>query len=264
MTSASSTIEVYWLPGCANCLRVKEFVEQTGRTFVDVNLVEEPAAAQRLLRFGVRAPAVVAGDRAVRGLDLAEVARLIGYDYQPPEILDPAVLKKRFDTALTALCRYTRQIPAEWLERRLPGSGWSVRFLVAHAGTVMRRFVEAHGAEIVDSFGAPPRTLAAVGDKEELLNWAAGTVAMVDDWWVRSGHDDPLDRVLETTWGFRTLHEVLARSVWHTARHTGELASWMSGAGIAPDGPLTAADTAGLVRPGGNVDADSDECWSMT
>lgn len=259
---ARPTVEVYWLPRCANCLRLKEFVEHSGQPFMDVNLAEEPAAAKRLRLLGVRPPAVVVGDRAVRGLDLVEVARLIGYDYRPPEILDPAELKERFETVVAALCRYTWQLPVERLGQRLAGSGRSVRFLVAHTGTVMRKFVEAYDGEIFDSSGAPPDALATNGSAAELVDWAAGTAAVVENWWIRWGHDDPFDRVLETTWGFRTLHEVFESAVWHTARHTTELASWLTATGIPPDSPLTEADLAGLTPPS---DQPGDTvCWTMT
>ena len=258
MTYDNEVLTVYWLPGCSNCLRLKEFVEHSGRSFVDVNLVEEPAAAKRLRHLGVRPPAVVVGDRAVRGLDLAEVADLIGYDYRPPAILDPAELTDRFETVVAALCRHTAQTPADRLDERLADSGRTVRFLVAHAGTVMRKFVEAAGADIFDGAATPPEPLASSAGPADLVDWATGTAALVTDWWIRWGHDDPFDRVLETTWGFRTLHEVFETAVWHTARHTRELATWLTESGLHPDRPLTDADLAGLTP------SSVTDCWTMT
>lgn len=252
-------VEVYWFPGCANCLRTKEFVDQTGLSYVDVNLANEPTAMERLRRLGVGAPAVVVDDRAARGLDLVAVADLIGVDYRPPAILDPAELKARFDTVIAALCRYTAQLSAKRLAQRLPGGNRSVRYLVAHTGTIARKFLEAYDAEIVDSAGVPPAVLATTGSSTDLIGWARDTADLIDGWWVRRGHDDPFDRVLETTWGFRTLHEVMEQTVCHTARHTRELMSWLNRAGIAPDRPLRNADLTGLPAEDPNSD-----CWTMT
>ncbi len=72
---------------------------------------------------------------------------------------------------------------------------------------------------------------------------------MLDAWWQKIGYDDPLDRVVETQWGHRTLHEVLERAVWHPAQHTRQVALFLERLGIEPDGPLTPEDLAGLPLP---------------
>ena len=46
-----------------------------------------------------------------------------------------------------------------------------------------------------------------------------------------------------------TLHEVLERTGWHSGQHTRQLMLTLDKLGIAADGPLSAADFAGLPMP---------------
>ena len=243
------TIEVYWVPGCSSCLRMKEFIERTGFEFESINLADAPGRMAKLDRIGVSAPAVAVGERGVQGLDLAGIAALIGYDYDPPEMLTPAALKAKYDTVITALQRFTGQLAHEHLDYRSPDNNRSVRFLVAHAASIMRYFVDAYDQERFDNSGRPPADLSTTGAREELLSFTADTAAMLNTWWDRYGFDDPFDRVLETSWGHRTLHEVFERAVWHTAQHTRQLMDWMETIGVPPVGPLTSEDLAGLPLP---------------
>jgi hypothetical protein len=245
----AQAIEVYWVPGCSSCLRMKEFIEQTGFEFESVNLAAAPGRMAKLDRIGVSAPAVAVGERGVQGLDLVGIAALIGYDYDPPQMLPPAVMKAKYDTVITALHRYTGQLAGEQLDYRSPDNNRSVRFLVAHAAAIMRYFVEAYDQERFDNSGRPPADLATTGTCEELLAFTAGTAEMLNAWWDARGFDDPFDRVLETSWGHRTLHEVFERAVWHTAQHTRQLMDWMETIGVAPVDPLTSEDLAGLPLP---------------
>ena len=54
----AQAIEVYWVPGCSSCLRMKEFIERTGFEFESVNLADAPGRTAKLDRIGVSAPAV--------------------------------------------------------------------------------------------------------------------------------------------------------------------------------------------------------------
>jgi glutaredoxin len=245
----TGAIEVYWVPGCSSCLRMKEFMESTGRAFESIDLSVHPERGEKLGRIGVSAPAVVVGERGVQGLDLVGIAALIGHDYEPPVMLTPAVLRDRYLTVMAALCRFTGQLREGDLDWRAPDNGRSVRFLVAHAATIMRMFVETRDREDFDNSGRPPADLAATGDRAALLEWAGGTVAELEQWWDEDGHDDPFDRVLRTSWGHRTLHEVFERAVWHTAQHVRQLQDWMERFGMTPAAPLTEDDLAGLPLP---------------
>jgi hypothetical protein len=47
------------------------------------------------------------------------------------------------------------------------------------------------------------------------------------------------------------LHHVLERSTWHSAQHARQIIAVLERFGIAPEGPLTAQDYAGLPMPAG-------------
>jgi glutaredoxin/uncharacterized damage-inducible protein DinB len=262
MSSATATgaragadpIEIYWAPGCTSCLRMKEFIESTGLDYQEHNVVADPAAAQRLAALGLITPATVVGQRGVPGLDLVGIAELIGFDYTPPAMLAPAELKDRYDLINAALCRHISQLTPETIEYRSPDRDRTLRTLAAHAGTIMRRFLDAQEAEEFDNWADPwdqafsPRP-SPDADGAELLDWARGSVRAFDRWWDTAGYDDPLDRVLTTAWGHRTMHEILERVVWHTAQHTRQLGMFLTDLGVTLDGPLTASELSGLPLP---------------
>ncbi len=54
---------------------------------------------------------------------------------------------------------------------------------------------------------------------------------------------------VRTYYGNQTLQQALERTTWHSAQHVRQLKMVLDGLGIAPDGPLTDADLAGLPLP---------------
>jgi hypothetical protein len=224
-------------------------MEVTGLPFESIDLSAEPGRGEKLQRIGVHAPAVVVGERGVQGIDLTGIAELVGYDYEPPDMLSPMVLRERYGRVMAALCRFTEQITETDLTWQSPDNQRSVRFLIAHAATIMRMFVDTKNRDDFDNSGAPPVGLAAAGDRAALLTWARGTVAQFNEWWDEIGYDDPFNRILRTTWGHRTLHEVFERAVWHTAQHVRQMQDWMGKFGTPAHEPLTEEDLAGLPLP---------------
>lgn len=249
-SAARDTIEAYWVPGCSSCLRMKEFLEKSGRPFEAVNLEAQPERAARLVSTGLWAPAVVVGDRAVAGLDLVGIAELIGIEYDPPQILAPAVLVERYAAVTATMCTLVGQMSESQLQYRSPDRDRSLAELAAHIGSIMRAFVDAYDNERYDhSFENPavepttPTEIIAIGQE---------TQRRVDEWWTRFGFDDPLDRVISTSWGPQTLHEALERSVWHPMQHLRQLTFFAEERlGIEPLRRLTSDEMAGLPLPDG-------------
>jgi len=58
-------------------------------------------------------------------------------------------------------------------------------------------------------------------------------------------------KTVNTYYGERPLHELLERSTWHSAQHARQIIVVLERFGIAPDGPLTSEDYAGLPMPVG-------------
>jgi glutaredoxin len=243
----TATVEVFWLPGCTSCLRMKEFVESTGVPYVAVNLDAEPERGTKLRDQGIHAPAVCVGDRCVNGVSLAAVAELLGVDYTPPEMLSPAELRDRYDLVLDACCRYVAQMPPDALGATLPHRDRDFVGVASQTMSVMRSFLSAYYDDRHDtSYYLTPDDVRTT---EDLLARGAETRVRFEAWWADDGCDDPLDRVVKTYWGHRTLHEVLEREVWHTAQHGRQLMLFLELQGIEPAGPLTSTELDGLPLP---------------
>jgi hypothetical protein len=247
-TSDENVAEVYWMPGCSSCLRMKEFVEGSGRPYVEINIAADAAGRSKLEHHGIFPPAVCVGDACVNGVDLSAVARLMGFHYEPPEMLAPASLVDRYRVVNVALRRYVEQIPPDAMGYESPDRARPLLHLVNHAASVIRSFLSAYDDDVHDTvfYGKPPAT---VGNGPDVVARAAESLGMLDEWWQEGGQDDPLDRVVSTYWGHRTLHEILEREVWHTAQHTRQTMLFLERLGVAPDRPLTPDDLAGLPLP---------------
>jgi DinB superfamily/Glutaredoxin len=247
-------LEIFWMPGCSSCLRMKEFVERMGMPHVAVNVAAQPEQAARLSALGLGVPAAVLGDAGVPGVDLVGIAQLMGYDYDPPAALTPAELKDRYDEVMTVALGLVEQMTPEALDYKSPDRDRSLRYLVLHLSTIMRGFVIVEDTNFfTDGYEFIADELTETGTKEELLVAAAETRRQLDEWWAHVGYDDPFDRVLESAeTGHWSLHEAFERAVWHTTQHTRQLQYFLvERLGITPGVTLGASLLAGLPLPEG-------------
>lgn len=166
-------------------------------------------------------------------------------DDTAPE-LSPAALAARLDRVLETAVRLTRQMPDARLEDLLPNRPRSWRVLMHHVFQISIAYLdmEEHGSTLTyETLTAPPpddmRTSAAVADHGEAVR---GRFAA---WWDRVAGEEFSGRV-PTYFGGTTRHEMLERTVWHTAQHVRQVASLLEQAGVAPDRPLTTDDLQGL------------------
>jgi glutaredoxin len=229
---SSPIAELYWLPGCSSCLRMKEFVQARGVPFVSINVVEDPEGAARLHELGaLTAPVVAVGDRWVSGGDLSAVADLLGLSQCRHEPLPPAELRARYQVIMT-----------------------TVTDIAHHAASVMRVFLIDYDKT---AFRGTPyrmdydtnRAPKDVARADQLIAHAVDTLMHFNRWWVESGRLDPLDRIVLTYWGEQSLHACLEREVWHTAQHTRQVEALLREAGVDVTAPLTDSDLAGLPLP---------------
>lgn len=239
-------IEVYWMPGCSSCLRMKEFVEKTGMPYVAINVDSEPERAAKLRDHGLRVPTLCVGDECVNGVHLASVAKLLGVDYTPPKMLTPAELMERYRGVNCALQGYIAQIRPEFGGFKLPDRDRDLLSLAGHAGCTMRYFVGKYQDEAYSLFFDDLEP--GYRDPQQLIDYAAETLAMAEEWWSLDGQDDPLDTVVTVYWGPRTLHEALEREVWHAAQHTRQIVLMLQENGV-PVEPLTPEQLDGLPLP---------------
>ena len=245
-------LKVYWRPGCSSCVKVKEFLSGLGIEYESIDVAARPEAMEELRALGVRTvPVVARGGDYVFAQELADVSRFVGKEVSFRRLPAP-VLVGKWLVILEAAQRHVMQLPASRLgERATPGRDRSIRDLAYHVYQVAEAFLEAieHGREDLASlYNAPPP--ADVTTSEHVRAYGAAVTGRVRRWW--AGLSDKACRgSIKTYYGVQPLHHLLERSVWHSGQHARQIIDVLERFGIAPDGPLTAQDYAGLPLPAG-------------
>jgi glutaredoxin/uncharacterized damage-inducible protein DinB len=245
-------LRVYWRPGCSSCVKVKEFLSQLGVEYESIDVSARPEAMAELAEMGVRTvPVVARGKEYTFAQALEDVSRFVGKKVTI-ERLPPEVLLKKWLNVLAAAQRHVLQLPAARLaERATPGRDRSIRDLAYHVYQVPDSFLQAveDGVEDLTSvYNAPPPP--QVKAAEQIRSYGAGVAARLERWW--DGLPDKACRQpVKTYYGERPLHELLERCTWHSAQHARQIVAVLEQLDIAPHGPLTAADYAGLPMPKG-------------
>ena len=200
-----------------------------------------------LQELGARSVPVVARDaRFVFAQVIKDVVDFLDLPDDTAPELSPEALASKFDRILETAIRLTRQMPDARLENLLPNRPRSWRVLLHHVYQIPVAFLEMEeqGRTLTyeSMVEAPPdgmRTSAAVANHGEAVR------ARFAAWWSRVAEEDFSGRV-PTYFGGTTRHEMLERTVWHTAQHVRQIASLLEQAGVAPDRPLDADDLRGL------------------
>ena len=188
---------------------------------------------------------VADGVRWVPGVDLGQVARLLGVDYEATPALSPDVLVDRLRHALTTSTRLTAQFPAANLADKLPNRDRTILALANHIVEVAAGYVKvAAGADFDHGVSA------AIPDAEVGREALATRSEVVITALARESLLAPADEV-GTFFGPSTLHAVLERCTWHVVQHVRQQAMLLEGLGIAPDEPLRTEDFDGLPLPSG-------------
>ena len=219
-----------------------------------------------LRKLGARSvPVVSRGGRFVFAQVIKDVVDFLDLPDDTAPDLSPEELSAKLDRILETAIRLTRQMPDEHLEDLLPNRprlaradaphlpdpgrvprNGSWRVLMHHIYQIPVAFLEMEelGRTLTyEALTEPPpavmRTSAAIADHGEAVR------ARFNAWWSRAAGEDFSSRV-PTYFGGTTRHEMLERTVWHTAQHVRQVASLLEQAGVAPDRPLAGDDLRGL------------------
>ena len=191
-------------------------------------------------------PVVSRGDRFVFAQVIKDVVDFLDLPDDTAPELSPEELSAKLDRILETAIRLTRQMPDEHLEDLLPNRPRSWRVLMHHIYQIPVAFLEMDelGRTLTyEALTEPPpavmRTSAAIADHGEAVR------ARFNAWWSRAAGEDFSSRV-PTYFGGTTRHEMLERTVWHSAQHVRQVASLLAQAEVAPDRPLAADDLRGL------------------
>ena len=177
---------------------------------------------------------------------IGDVVKFLGLSEDAAPCLSPAELAGRIDRILETTIRLVRQMPDDQLERELPNRPRSWRVLMHHAFQVSTAWLdmEATGRTLTrENLVVPPpddmRSSESIAAHGERVRGRFG------DWW-SSAREESFESLVPTYFGDTTRHEMLERTVWHTAQHTRQIASLLGQAGVEPDRPLGSADIEGL------------------
>ena len=200
-----------------------------------------------LHELGARSVPVVSRDgRFVFAQVIKDVVDFLDLPDDTAPELAPAALAARLDGILATAVRLTRQMPDERLEDILPNRPRSWRVLMHHVFHIAVAFLdmEEHRRTLTyKSMVEPPpdamRTSAAVASHGEAVR------ARFAAWWKRADGED-FEGQVPTYFGGTTRHEMLERTVWHTAQHVRQVASLLEQAEVVPNRPLTPDDLRGL------------------
>ncbi len=187
-------------------------------------------------------PVVARDGRFVYAQVIAEVIAFLGLGESGGPVLAPAALAARADVVLGTAARLVRQLPDAALGNVLPNRPRSWRVLAHHVFQIPVAFLEMEEKctrlEYEVMVAPPP------DDMETSAQIAAFGEAVRERfarWWARAAGADFTQRV-DTYFGGTSRHEMLERTVWHSAQHVRQLAALLESIGIAPDRPLGAAE----------------------
>lgn len=196
---------------------------------------------------GARSVPVVARDgRFVYAQVIAEVIAFLGLNESGGPVLAPAVLAARADVVLGTAARLARQMPHAALANVLPNRPRSWRVLAHHVFQIPVAFLEMEekGTRLEhEVMTAPPPDDMLTG--ESIADFGDSVREQFASWWARTAGAD-FTQPVQTYFGSTSRHEMLERTVWHSAQHVRQLAALLESIGIAPDRPLGAAEIRGL------------------
>ena len=200
-----------------------------------------------LIRLGARSvPVVSRGKEFVYAQVIRDVTGFLGLREEPAPELSPEELALRFEDILETAIRLVRQMPDDQLENELPNRPRSWRVLMHHIFQIPNAFLdmEESGNELTyESLTAPPP--AMLQSSSDLANFGEKFKAFFAEWWKVNRKEDFPNQV-PTFFGGTTRHEMLERTVWHTAQHVRQIASLLEQVGVVPDRPLNPYQLRGL------------------
>ena len=245
-------LKVYWRPGCTSCLRTKEYLAHHGIAFVSVNVIEDEASFQDLVRLGIRrVPIVRRGNDWVDGQVIKDVARIAGIDVGACAMLSPGDLVVRAEILLAAARRFVMQIPNKRIDDLLPHRPRSYRQLAYHTFEIYQFYLDwaekDRPLKYADYDNAVVPTSLRQGT--DLEQYGAALQRRLRDWWASRGFSENFTRKADVYYGEQTMHEFLERTVWHSGQHARQLQLVVEKLDLVADGPILPKDIAGLPMP---------------
>jgi glutaredoxin 3 len=264
---AAGQVSVYWIPGCANCTRMKGYLTERGVDYTAVNVMQDHEAVEDMKQAGIFSfPVVRAGEHWVSGLDIAQVDDLLGLRRDPAgRALSLSDLVERTALLLEASARLARQLPPGHLDDPTPtGAQAEKPFLFMRDGTpivphatfrTLIHHIAGHGIRFKrialmagggyrlpfafafsgeDGTWGDPVPSVPMYQVVELIELIASDVRM----WLDENPRCDVTAKHDTYYGPQTVQQLLQTSTVSQAQHFRQLLSVVQGLGVEPDTDL--------------------------
>ncbi|MCO5063490.1 MAG: hypothetical protein M9924_03645 [Rhizobiaceae bacterium] len=221
--TARPEISVYWRPGCSSCLKVKEFVEETGLPFESVNVVSTAGAMEEITAGGLRSiPAVRKGNRFVYAQSLEDVAALLGVTRNHTRLSNEALFD-RWQPMLEKARKIVEKFSEENLdERAIPIRERTLKQLAVHIFQITHAFMLHMDEGVLDIKPIHAYVDPAIVTKADLLKFIDMRMANLRAWYENGGPSRIPARV-PTYYGEQDSGQVIERAVWHCTQHARQL-----------------------------------------
>jgi hypothetical protein len=198
-------------------------------------------------RLGARSiPIVSKGDKFVFAQVLQDVVDFLEIDDDTSPKLTPAELGERYLSILDKAIAQTRQMPDEHLTKELPNRPRSWLVLMHHLFQIPVAFLDMEdtGETLAyEKLVAPPPL--SMKTSEEVAAFGEQVKARFQAWFDQAKSGDFKGQV-PTYFGGTSRHEMLERTVWHSAQHVRQVGALLGEVGITPTTPVVKADIEGL------------------
>ena len=207
----------------------------------------DAAGMAELQRLGARTlPVVSRGDEFVFAQVIKDVVDFLGLDDDTAPELSPDELKQRYARILGVAIDLVAAMPDDQLENQLPNRPRSWRVLMHHVFQIPTAFLDMEETGEPFSYEnmvAPPpdemtssSAIASFGRRVEQRFCA----------WAEQSDGQDFSIPIEAYFGTTSRHEMLERTVWHSAQHVRQVASLLEQAGVSPVRWLSSDDIKGL------------------
>lgn len=191
-------------------------------------------------------PVLARGDKFIFGQNIQQIIDFLGLNEDGGPQLSVQELHDRLDKYMAAAIELIPLMPADLMEKHVPGRPRSYRALAFHMFRVVDAFIDANkGTTLVQAmFREEP---AADASTAELAAYGQEVRRRFAEWWDTS--DRAPKQPLETYYGPQTLHELLERTTWHCGQHARQYMMLLEIEGQKHGQPLVAADFTKLPMP---------------
>jgi hypothetical protein len=180
---------------------------------------------------------------------LKDVAAFLEVAYDTRPQLSPQELIDKLNLVMSAAQRFVAQIPAAKLEENLRNRKRPIRALCYHIFRLEEAFLEVveDGVYLTAEVLSPP-VPPSMCTTADLVAYGQQVQQRLRHWWAGVA-DKSCTQEIDSYYGKQPLHNVLERHTWHPAQHVRQVMMLLRENGIAPDGPLSDVDLAGLPMP---------------